>query len=337
MLNSANPKNQCNLYDDIKSLDQGDAIIAEYIWIDGTGVSLRGKARTLRKEINSVADVPDWNYDGSSCYQAPTEMSEIILKPVAIFKDPFRRGKNILVLCDTYAWTDNTFTKLKPANTNFRADSLPIFDKAKDRKFWFGIEQEYSLLVEQNNFTTHPLGFPASGFPGPQGPYYCSIGSANCYGREVMDAHYRSCLYAGIKVSGTNAEVMPGQWEFQIGPCEGIEIGDHIWMARYILGRVSEDYGLIHSFEPKLFHDWNGAGCHTNFSDEHMRSGDGGMAYIDEVCAKLKGGEKDAKHKLHISLYGNNKDRLTGIHETSRMDVFSYGVSNRAASVRIPT
>jgi glutamine synthetase len=264
-------------------------------------------------------------------------MSEIILQPVAIFKDPFRRGKNLLVLCETMRWTDKTFSELVPANTNFRAHAKKIFDNKKDEKYWFGIEQEYSLLVEQNNFTTHPLGFPSSGFPGPQGPYYCSVGANNCYGREVMDAHYRCCLYAGIKVSGTNAEVMPGQWEFQIGPCEGIQIGDHLWMARYILGRISEDYGVIHSFEPKLFADWNGAGCHTNFSNELMRSGNGGMEYIEEVCAKLKGGEKDLKHKLHISLYGNNKDRLTGIHETSRLDQFSHGVGNRAASVRIPT
>jgi glutamine synthetase len=191
--------------------------------------------------------------------------------------------------------------------------------------------------VEQNNFTTHPLGFPASGFPGPQGPYYCSVGANNCFGREVSEAHYRCCLYAGIKISGTNAEVMPGQWEFQIGPSLGISIGDHMWMARYILGRVSEDYGVIHSFEPKLFTDWNGAGCHTNFSNIKMREGSGGMDYIEHCCNKLKGNERDDKHKLHISMYGNNKGRLTGIHETSRMDKFSWGVGNRAASVRIPT
>lgn len=210
MIKNTGPKHISSNYDDIRTLDQGDVTICEYIWIDGTGITLRSKARSVRKEINSVADVPVWNYDGSSCYQATTEMSEIILQPVAIFKDPFRRGKNLLVLCETMKWTDKTFTELVPANTNFRTHAKRIFDNNKDEKYWFGIEQEYSLLVEQNNFTTHPLGFPASGFPGPQGPYYCSNGANNCYGREVMDAHYRCCLYAGITVSGTNAEVMPG-------------------------------------------------------------------------------------------------------------------------------
>lgn len=167
MISSTGPKNQCSNYDDLKSLDQCDSIIAEYIWIDGTGITLRSKCRTLTKKINSVEDLPEWNYDGSSCYQAPTEMSEIILKPVAKFRCPFRRGDNLLVLCDTYAWTDNTFKTLKPSNTNFRSHAKEIFDAAKDKKFWFGIEQEYSLLVEQNNFTVHPLGFPSSGFPGP--------------------------------------------------------------------------------------------------------------------------------------------------------------------------
>lgn len=229
-------------------------------------------------------------------------------------------------------WKDKTFKELVPANTNFRNAAKKIFDNAKDKKFWFGIEQEYSLLVEKNNFTVHPLGFPASGFPGPQGPYYCSNGANNCFGRDVMETHYRYCLWAGIKIAGTNAEVMPGQWEYQIGPSEGIDIGDHLWVSRYILSRVSEEFGLTHSFAPKLFADWNGAGCHTNFSDQTMRDGTDGMEHIEKFCKRLSD-----KHVLHISLYGENKDRLTGLHETSSAETFSYGVANRAASVRIPT
>ena len=145
--------------------------------------------------------------------------------------------------------------------------------------------------------------------------------------------HYRACLAAGINISGTNAEVMPGQWEFQIGPCLGISIGDHLWMARYILQRIAEDFNVNVSFSPKLFPEWNGSGCHTNFSTKTMREGTKGMEYINQMMAKF-----GAKHDLHISLYGDdNQKRMTGHHETSDIREFSFGVGNRAASFRIPT
>lgn len=149
----------------------------------------------------------------------------------------------------------------------------------------------------------------------------------------IADAHYKACLYAGVNISGTNAEVAPGQWEFQVGPCTGVEIGDHMHMARYLLSRVAEDYGIDISIAPKLFPEWNGSGAHTNFSTETMRQGTGGMKYIEDMMAKFA-----AKHELHISLYGeDNHLRLTGKHETSSCTKFSYGTGNRAASFRIPT
>lgn len=317
-----------------RELDQGDSIIAEYVWIDGA-MGVRSKARTITgvKEITSLDQLPEWNYDGSSCYQASTSNSEIIVKPVAFFRDPFRGGKNVVVMTETYMWEDNTYSKLIPANSNFRYYAKQIFEAFPDEEPWYGIEQEYTLLDEKNRFTIHPYGWPKAGFPGNQGPYYCSAGGNVTFGRTIADAVYRCCLHAGIKVSGINAEVMPGQWEFQIGPCTGLEIGDHLWMARYFLHRCAEEYGLIASFTPKLFDDWNGSGCHCNFSTKTMREGSGGMKYIEDMMVKF-----EEKHKLHMVLYGeDNNKRLTGIHETSSFHEFSYGTGNRGASFRIPT
>lgn len=255
------------------------------------------------------------------------------MKPVAYFRDPFRKGNHIIVMTETYRWKDASCQELEPANTNFRVHAKKIFDASLDEEPWFGIEQEYTLVGTKTKFTTWPLGWPHDGYPGPQGPYYCSVGASNCFGRIIADAHYRACLYAGIKVSGTNAEVMPGQWEYQVGPVEGIAMGDHLWISRYILQRIAEDFNVSISFAPKLFEDWNGSGCHTNFSTKTMRAGTGGMEYIEQMMAKF--GEK---HSDHIALYGDdNQKRLTGIHETSSINSFSYGVGNRAASIRIPT
>lgn len=201
-------------YKDFNFSINSNFTVAEYVWIDGTGLSLRSKSRTLQKKVASIKDIPDWNYDGSSCYQASTYNSEVILKPVAYYKDPFRQGDNIIVMCETFIWADEKFSELKPSNTNFRFFAKKIFDQAHREEPWFGIEQEYSLMEVKNDFITKPLGWPTQGYPSPQGPYYCSVGANNCFGRAVMDAHYKACLYSGIKISGTNCEVKPGQWEY---------------------------------------------------------------------------------------------------------------------------
>ena len=249
----------------------------------------------------TLSDIPEWNYDGSSCWQAETDNSEIIIKPVAYYRDPFRKGKHILVMCETFRWSTNGYESLEPANTNFRAHAAKIFQTCPEERPWFGIEQEYTLVGTKTKFTTWPLGWPQNGYPGEQGPYYCSVGANNCFGRVIADYHYRACLYAGIKVSGTNAEVMPGQWEYQVGPVEGIEIGDQLWISRYILQRVAEDFKVTISFSPKLFQDWNGSGCHTNFSTKTMREGTGGMDYIIQMMERFA-----QKHTDHIALYGDD-------------------------------
>jgi glutamine synthetase len=327
------PQALLNQYGTLHGIDQGGKIIAEYIWIDGSGIGLRSKCRTLPRAITALSEIPEWNYDGSSCYQALTENSEVILKPVAYYRDPFRQGDNIMVMCETFQWTDETYTKLKPSNTNFRHFATKIWDDCLEEQPWYGIEQEYTMLGTSTKFTSWPLGWPNNGYPGAQGPYYCSVGANVCFGRIIADAHYKACLYAGINISGTNAEVMPGQYEYQVGPSTGVDIGDHLYVSRYLLGRVAEDYGICISFAPKLFSDWNGSGCHTNFSTETMRDGKGGMKYIEDMMEKLS-----AKHLLHMEMYGDdNHLRLTGHHETSSSDKFSWGVGNRAASFRIPT
>jgi glutamine synthetase len=309
-------------------LDQKGKIMAEYIWLGGAtttgGFDIRGKTMTLDKKPTSVAEMKVWNYDGSSTGQAPGDDSEVLIRPVRIFPDPFRGGDNILVLCETLLPGS-----LAPIPTNTRTAAKATFDKNLGLLPWFGIEQEYTLLKQDG---IRPFGFPETGFPAAQGPYYCGAGFDSALGRPIADAHYKACLYAGVTISGINAEVMPGQWEYQVGPCVGIDSGDEMWMSRYLMVRVCELMGVNVTFDPKpMSGDWNGAGCHTNFSTEPMRQ-DGGYAEIIKAIEKL-----GAKHDEHIKLYGEGNDRrLTGAHETAPITKFSYGVANRGASIRIP-
>ncbi|MCL4114555.1 UNVERIFIED_CONTAM: hypothetical protein GTU68_061258 [Idotea baltica] len=200
-----------------------------------------------------------------------------------------------------------------------------------DDDFWFGFEQEYFLWDPD---TDRPPGFPAGGFPGPQGPYYCSVGAKNAFGRGVVDEHLDLCLEAGINVEGINAEVAAGQWEFQVFAKGAAKAGDETWVARYILERTAEKYGLAIEWHPKPLGqlDWNGSGMHANFSNGEMRTG-GDKAIFEKICQAFDG---DNIPK-HIDVYGaHNDQRLTGAHETQEITQFSYGVSDRGASIRIP-
>jgi len=301
-------------------LPENEGFQALYLWIGGNN-EIRCKTRTLF----SLNNIPEWNYDGSSTNQAPGDNSEVNLLPVAIFRDPFRKqnlyGKdNILVWCETRHPKDNS-----PIPTNTRYNCNQLMEKVKKHKPWFGLEQEYTLYKDEKTL----LGW-SENKPIKQGQYYCSVGSNNAIGRKIVEEHYKACLYAGIKISGSNAEVMPGQWEYQVGPCVGIEGGDHLWVSRYLLHRVCENFGVIASLNPKPLKEWNGAGCHVNYSTLLMRE-KGGYKEIKKAIDKLS-----LNHKEHISVYGDNKNRLTGIHETSSYNSFSCGVANRGASIRIP-
>jgi glutamine synthetase len=294
--------------------------MAEYIWIDGD-FKVRAKGRTVSSI--SLADLPDWNFDGSSTGQAPGSDSEVILKPAAVYRDPFRPGDNVLVMCSAYTPAG------EPIPTNTRHACNEVMEKAAHLKPWFGLEQEYFLF---DPATGKPLGFPEDSEPAPQGPYYCGVGAGRAFGRKVVEAAWRAQLYAGLKVSGINAEVAPGQWEFQVGPCLGIEEGDMMWCARYILERVAEIAGLEVNYLPKpITGDWNGSGCHTNFSTEDMRLPGGYEKAIVPALEKLA-----AKHDEHIAAYGEGNDqRLTGKHETASISKFSWGVADRGASCRV--
>lgn len=294
----------------------------EYVWIDNS-YNLRSKIKVIYNEsIDNISNIPEWNYDGSSTNQSSGVDSEVVIQPQRMFsskKDPF----HILVLCDTYTPNGEIL------RTNHRYNANEIFNKKLDANPWFGMEQEY-FIIDPN--TNKPLGYDENK---TQGQYYCSVGYENAFGRKIAEEHLLTCIDYGITISGINAEVAPGQWEYQIGPCEGIEMGDHLWISRYLLQKIAESHSVIINIEPKpLAGDWNGSGCHTNYSTKQMREGTSeqdGLHYINEAIEKLS-----QKHSEHMEVYGSgNEKRMTGKHETASYDKFTYGTANRGASIRI--
>jgi glutamine synthetase len=307
--------------------------MAEYIWLDGAVPTrnLRSKARVVNVGASpSVEDFPEWSFDGSSTNQASGDDSDCILKPVAFFSDPIRGDGNFLVLTEVYN-PDGT-----PHESNSRAQLRAVLDAgAAEQNPWAGFEQEYTMFKGRQ-----PLGWPESGFPGPQGPYYCGVGADEAYGRDIVEDHAVACMDIGLLYYGLNAEVMPGQWEFQIGyrgssdeTADVLTASDHTWVGRWLLYRIAEDYGVTVSIHNKpVTGDWNGAGMHTNFSTNDTRDKAKGKAAIDAAVEALS-----KKHKEHIELYGYGlARRLTGAHETCDIDTFKAGNADRGCSIRIP-
>lgn len=308
---------------------------AEYIWLDGATPTqrLRSKTRIVQlpeRDVLTADDFPSWSYDGSSTYQAAGGDSDMILQPVNFVDDPLRGTGNYLVMCEVFN-PDGT-----PHDTNRRARLRDIMSSmAAEEDPWIGFEQEYAFI--QNG---KPLGFPSNGFPAAQGPYYCSVGPDAAFGRPIVEAHTRACLAADLMIYGINAEVLPGQWEFQIGyrgfageSADPLNVSDHLWIARWLLFRIAEDFGVIPSFDAKpVKGDWNGSGKHTNFSTRSMRDPQTGLAAIETAIKRLSG-----KHPEHIAVYGDGlEERLTGLHETASIHEFRSGVADRGASIRIP-
>jgi glutamine synthetase len=291
---------------------------AEYIWIDGTEPT--AKLRSKTKILDDGADLPIWGFDGSSTNQAPGDKSDCVLQPVFSCPDPIRGGDNVLVLSEVL------YTDMTPHASNTRAACVEVASKFKDQEPIFGIEQEYTFFKGGR-----PYGFPSpTGFPAPQGGYYCGVGADEVYGRDIVEAHLDACLAAGLHLSGINAEVMPGQWEFQVGPVAPPQVADELWVARWLLYRIAEDFDVAATLDPKpVPGDWNGAGAHTNFSTNAMRE-----SYDAVITAAEALGPKAAEH---VAGYGADiEHRLTGLHETAPWNEFNYGVSDRGASVRIP-
>ena len=307
---------------------------ATYIWIDGAQPThtLRSKVRIIEHPDDPIklSNFPEWGFDGSSTNQAEGHDSDLILEPACFVLDPLTQGMNYLVLCEVMN-PDGT-----PHKTNKRAVLREVMDNgAAAFDPWLGFEQEYTLFQGQT-----PLGWPERGYPAPQGPFYCGVGADEVFGRELVDAHTLACMDAGIMIFGTNAEVMPGQWEFQIGyrnisseSADPVTVSDHLWLARWLLYRIGEDYDVSATLHPKpVKGDWNGAGKHTNISTKQMRDPATGRKAIDDAIIRL-----EKHHNEHITVYGHGLgERLTGEHETAHLSQFTAGVGDRSASIRIP-
>jgi glutamine synthetase len=332
-------------------------VFLEYIWLDGNKPqNLRSKTKVvdntdiLERDGTSNQGYPEsyplWSFDGSSTKQAGEEYgfkgTDCVLKPVYVVDDPFRGKQHKLVLCEVFNPDGKT-----PHKTNTRAKLRELLKELKFKEYdanlkevpWFGWEQEYIITHPVNPSSPFqynggvPLGFNANqDKPRPQGDYYCGVGGLNVIGRELVEDHLKKCNDIGLNIGGINAEVLISQWEYQIGPVTALNGSDQLWISRYILERVAETYGFHISYHPKpVKGDWNGSGCHVNFSTKEMRE-KGGLKKILEACDKLA-----ERHKEHLAVYGEENDkRLTGQHESSNMEKFTMGNSDRGSSVRIP-
>lgn len=290
----------------------------EYIWLDGykPTQSLRSKTMVVSDFSGKLEDCDIWSFDGSSTKQAEGGSSDCLLKPVALYPDEGRLNAYIVI-------TEVLNADQSPHISNARA----TIDE--DNDFWFGFEQEFTLIDLETN---RPIGFPQNGYPEPQGQYYCSVGASNAIGRQIIEEHLDICIEAGLNIEGINAEVMMGQWEYQIFSKGASDAGDQIWASRYFLERITEQYNVKVDWNPKPIQgDWNGSGMHANFSNKELRES-GDQDIFTNICKAL-----EKTHQEHIKVYGAyNELRLTGEHETQDINSFSYGVSDRSASIRIP-
>ena len=303
--------------------------LLEYIWLDSEGnCRSKTKVTNLKSKLSDIKELSEWNYDGSSTGQAETGSSEVILKPVKFVPDPFRASNgSFLVLCETYH-PDGT-----PLASNTRHTATKIFEmNSEHSEPMFGLEQEF-FISRKTCGQLVPVSFPDNQtVPSGQGDYYCGVGGSNVYGRDLIEQILQRLLHSRIPITGLNAEVAPAQWEFQVC-ATGIDAADSLILLRYICNRVLEKQHLYMDIGAKPVQgDWNGSGCHINYSTDLMRN-EGGFQHIEQAITNLS-----KKHDIHIRHYGDdNNMRLTGKHETSSMSDFSYSVAGRHTSIRIPS
>jgi glutamine synthetase len=321
-------KDNLNMY----CSDKHKAVI-EYIWIDGID-NIRSKIRVMHNISNINSNMFEdliWNYDGSSTNQANSDGdSEVILQPCFICKNPLKKNdnncQNYILLCETLDSLGN------PLPSNTRHLSAELFNASSENyEPWFGLEQEYFLMNDNIRKSIDKLMANNPEFKQSSNTtHYCGKSIIHDE-RIIAETHLNACIEAGLTISGINSEVSFFQWEFQIGPVEGILAADSLIVARFLLERIAEKYGYEICYEPKPYKKLNGSGCHINFSTKKMRDTNG----IEEIYKSIQ--KLETKHTEHIAVYGkNNEMRLTGKHETANIHTFTHGVGTRNTSIRIP-
>jgi glutamine synthetase len=306
----------------------------EYVWLDAKGTP-RSKTKMVRgqpSEHLSVSDVPMWSFDGSSTGQAEGCDSDVFLKPVRVYENPF--------YVDIYGWfvlCECVNRDGSPHVSNTRALCMSAEERFTEHEPWFGIEQEYMVFERDGRV---PYGWMTDQNPGlgHTTDYYCGVGGDRAFGRYISEGHAITCVQAGINLCGTNFEVTASQLEYQVGPSPPTKLADDLIMSRYILLRSTEDYDCSVSFEPKPYtqrvgggEEWNGSGGHCNFSDNKTRGPDG-LTEIRAHCTRMS-----ANYPALLAACGDdNHLRLTGSNEAPDPTIFTMGEGNRGASVRIP-
>ncbi|GAX81512.1 hypothetical protein CEUSTIGMA_g8940.t1 [Chlamydomonas eustigma] len=286
-------------------------ILVEYVWLGSSGSDLRSKSRVFDTRPSSVDDVPMIAVDGGSYDQHP-EGQEVFLKPRKLFRDPFRAGDHLLVLCDSFKTNVNSSLRnqnssctLEPSNSNSRAPCEETLNQASAHLPIFAAEQEYCILASSTVPSSTPA-WPYAHLPDPCKPYMSvpGLSEANklktyASGRHLAERHLQACLHAGIKITETSQRTSPAArlWSYKLGPLLGVDLADQLWMSRFILLRLSEEEGLSVSFDPTAV-GGAGARCNMKYSTSETRNPGGGLS-----CIQLHLELLESAHLLHLLAY----------------------------------